>query len=715
MSMSNRKSGISAKTGGTASAQNLNDRETVCRFIRNEGEFFTADYLSDSFEKKVLENSFFGTAKNGNTGSGAEALVSENGNITEDSALQSFENTGNSDGTGDSAFRNTESATPSDRDSLSRLLGSKITELRDAYKGYREILSKCIERNNIGDIIGETSNFHGQLLGILGYDSSVIRGSLSPDGRPVPYSEIYYLNGDEDPEKAIVPVRHIIHRDDGSVRMLIMEMQPVCEEERYTTGNLFEQKLEDEQGSDPRTIPPQRYFRTQWKNVFKVPEGYHVSPSVISDAISEIFHGKKELRPECILLLAGPEIYFIRENEWNRQSYLVFSIEEMFAAMTLTGKKENFQVFWLFLSAPELLRDFGLVSRLLEDNRNNTYSVTSELKHGVVEVIKLLGNEFRTCAAEQGLDVFPKETASEAEKEEFNRGIINDCLVYVYRLLFIFFAESRNELGLVPGKDSVYERGYSLSNLRRLAMRRLTSRADRNGFFIDESFKKTCELYIKGSAAIIRENDYQVVSEYGTGTEWLRRVDSPIFSDKCLKYFGDLKIRNFVWQEIIKHLSVTRRGEGKNRRTGMISYAALGVNQLGAVYENLMSYRGYYAEEDLITVHKKGEKDNSDNCLLDRYSRMGEYDLKNEVVHEPDNSEAPARIPRGSFVYWLSSLDRSRTASFYTPESLTQSTVKFILQGFEERLRTGEMMYPELLDLRILEISTPNLIPSLVA
>ena len=184
---------------------------------------------------------------------------------------------------------------------------------------------------------------------------------------------------------------------------------------------------------------------------------------------------------------------------------------------------------------------------------------------------------------------------------------------------------------------------------------------------------------------------------------------------KCLKYFGDLKIRNFVWQEIIKHLSVTRRGEGKNRRTGMISYAALGVNQLGAVYENLMSYRGYYAEEDLITVHKKGEKDNSDNCLLDRYSRMGEYDLKNEVVHEPDNSEAPARIPRGSFVYWLSSLDRSRTASFYTPESLTQSTVKFILQGFEERLRTGEMMYPELLDLRILEISTPNLIPSLVA
>ena len=135
----------------------------------------------------------------------------------------------------------------------------------------------------------------------------------------------------------------------------------------------------------------------------------------------------------------------------------------------------------------------------------------------------------------------------------------------------------------------------------------------------------------------------------------------------------------------------------------MISYAALGVNQLGAVYENLMSYRGYYAEEDLITVHKKGEKDNSDNCLLDRYSRMGEYDLKNEVVHEPDNSEAPARIPRGSFVYWLSSLDRSRTASFYTPESLTQSTVKFILQGFEERLRTGEMMYPELLDLRILD------------
>jgi hypothetical protein len=39
-----------------------------------------------------------------------------------------------------------------------------------------------------------------------------------------------------------------------------------------------------------------------------------------------------------------------------------------------------------------------------------------------------------------------------------------------------------------------------------------------------------------------------------------------------------------------------------NGRTGRVSYQLLSINQLGAVYEALLSYRGFFATEDLYEV-----------------------------------------------------------------------------------------------------------------
>ena len=40
---------------------------------------------------------------------------------------------------------------------------------------------------------------------------------------------------------------------------------------------------------------------------------------------------------------------------------------------------------------------------------------------------------------------------------------------------------------------------------------------------------------------------------------------------------------------------------------GFISYAQLGINQLGAVYEGLMAYTGFFADRDLYEVAKDGD------------------------------------------------------------------------------------------------------------
>ena len=63
-----------------------------------------------------------------------------------------------------------------------------------------------------------------------------------------------------------------------------------------------------------------------------------------------------------------------------------------------------------------------------------------------------------------------------------------------------------------------------------------------------------------------------------------------------------VKLRNRVLQRVIRLMSLSRPARGRRGRRGRISYAQLGINQLGAVYEALLSYRGFFAEEDLHEV-----------------------------------------------------------------------------------------------------------------
>ena len=57
-------------------------------------------------------------------------------------------------------------------------------------------------------------------------------------------------------------------------------------------------------------------------------------------------------------------------------------------------------------------------------------------------------------------------------------------------------------------------------------------------------------------------------------------------------------------------MSLSRPKKGKKNRRGRISYSQLGINQLGAVYEALLSYQGFFAETELYEVKKAGEKHN---------------------------------------------------------------------------------------------------------
>ena len=543
-------------------------------------------------------------------------------------------------------------------------LCTPFVRLRQEYNDYKNFIINDSPRPE--DAIKKTHDFHSSLLRILGYDTDHA------------YQEHCIVNEDTTPIE-MIPVRHII-RQGQQTKMLIMEMQNLITIDDKEPAGLFEQQYE----SEPNT-KEQKYSARQWRFVFSLDtEKYKISPAIINKAITHIFLLPEERRPHFILMLAGNTIFLFDKDKWAKGSYLEFSLDELFAQASLSAFRNYYALFHMLVSKQTLAADgeMVLMDSIIEESYKNAYEVTKDLKEGVILAVETLANEALFWWKQNN-----NIPVSDYTDDTFEGLVKDDCLTIIYRLLFLFYAESRDELEILPVDDEVYRLGYSLESLRDLEMVRLNSQASREGYFFDDSIHHLFHLLSDG-------HNTKIGSGYIKSFR-VRPIDSPLFNDKNLHYLGDVRIRNIKWQEIIKALSLSK----KKNYCGRISYANLGVNQLGSVYESLLAFRGFYAEEDYIEVHKANEP--QDGTFLVPYSRMGDFDIS-EVLCDPQTGN-PIILPEGTFVYRLNGRDRQKSASYYTPEVLTRSTVKYTLKSILDDVRANKRKATELLELKILE------------
>jgi hypothetical protein len=538
----------------------------------------------------------------------------------------------------------------------------RITPVKDRFFKFKQLYIEGRLRTK--DKINETHLFHTTLLNALGYDGSRTN-----------YDNLFQLS-----ENEAIPVRHILYRGDQP-HLMIMEMQALIKEDDTDPDGLFEQRynVEDELQSNP----PQKYHRSQWDDIFKVPEGVKISPVVINKAVSELFLLEPHYRPRYILLLAGNVIYLLEQEKWFRGSYLEFDLEELFTEATASPRANYYSLFYFLTSKEALSPDSNMVllDQLSEDSHKSAYEVTQDLKEGIIHAVEALANEALYYQKQ-----ILKEEYDETD-DQFEQEIKDDCLRIIYRMLFIFYAESREDLDILPSNDPMYNKGYSLEMLRDLEQVPLYSETSMNGYFFHESLSKLFKVLSTG----YRE------SENGNNKSFrVRHIDSPFFDERKLLHLHKVKFRNKIWQDIICRLSLSK--QQRNRARGRISYANLGINQLGSVYESLLAYRGFYAEVDYIEVHKK-DKPAEGTYLVPR-SRRDDFD--NDEILKDANGE-DVILSKGTFVYRLSGRDRQKSASYYTPEVLTQSTVKYTLKPILEKLERGEMKAVDLLILKLLE------------
>lgn len=545
-----------------------------------------------------------------------------------------------------------------------KALCSPFVRLQHDYDEYKNFIINNKYRTE--DAIKKTHDFNTQLLNILGYETDHA------------YQEHCVVTEDSDPIE-MIPVRHIL-RQGQQVKMFVMEMQNLIALNDQEPAGLFEQQYESE---PDRYTKQQKYSARQWRNVFDIPEGYKISPAIINKAITQIFLLPEERRPHFILMMAGNVVFLFDKDKWAKGSYLQFSLDELFAQARVSAFKNYYALFHMLVSKQTLAADgeMVLMDAIIEESYKNAYEVTKDLKEGVIFAVETLANEALHWWKQNN-----SVPVSDYTDDSFESEVKDDCLTIIYRLLFLFYAESREELEILPISDEVYKHGYSLESLRDLEMVRLNSQESRDGFFFDDSIRHLFNLLSDGHNATL--------SGYYKSFR-VRPIDSPLFNNKNLKHLADVRIRNIKWQEIIKALSLSK----KKNYCGRISYANLGVNQLGSVYESLLAYRGFYAEEDYIEVHKAN--DPQDGTFLVPYSRMGDFDIS-EVLCNQETGE-PIILPEGTFVYRLNGRDRQKSASYYTPEILTRSTVKYTLKAIIDEVKDNKRNASELLDLKILE------------
>lgn len=447
--------------------------------------------------------------------------------------------------------------------------------------------------------------------------------------------------------------------------------------------------------------------------------------------------------PRFVLLLCGGVILLADRQAWNEGRYLAANLDAALERNDRTQQGELATIAALF--SLEALRpgendQSRVIDGLLKSSSASAAGVSSELRYGLQRSVEIIANEVLARMTEPKNNVTPADIAS--PKIPFARELTRESLRYLYRILFLLYAEARPELGILPADDGTYEAGYSMARLRELVERdeELVEEEAKNGFHLFQSLDVLFNKVNFGHRAYGTEpeDDQPGDDEETRKAKEARRSEdrglrfealrSELFEPTAVRLIGtrvidprsdedddprwlDLKLRNSALHEVLRLLTMKKGKRGE--RGGFISYRNLGINQLGAVYEGLMSYTGIIAEEELCEVAKGGDPEKG-SWLVPAH-KQSDYPEKTLVHYKDEDAHKGLRgvkkYEKGSFVYRLAGRDRETSASYYTPESLTKVTVELTLKNRldEERDEHGNVIKTRASELLKYKICEPAL------
>jgi hypothetical protein len=324
----------------------------------------------------------------------------------------------------------------------------------------------------------------------------------------------------------------------------------------------------------------------------------------------------------------------------------------------------------------------SLLDRVADGSDRHGKEIGQELKNNVFSALQELGEGFLAYmrANPKATDRWRDSKAPNQSRDKFLTSdtlledIYHESLSLMYRLLFLFYAESRE---LLPLDNDTYRESYSLESIRD-EVRSVQDDPDTKRFFAAGNttlWERLAELF-----KLLDTGWGTVIPPYNGG----------LFDPEKHEFLERFAVGDLYLGRAIDLLSRTkpRAGQSKGEGRKKVTYRDLDVRHLGSIYEGILEYTAHIADQEYVVLSQ-----GSGPAVTAEYVALAELDQEQraqfavwrEAVEEnPENPKLPRgckiedRVEKGQYylVFGGRESKRKSSGSYYTPDYIVQYIVE---------------------------------------
>ncbi len=332
-------------------------------------------------------------------------------------------------------------------------------------------------------------------------------------------------------------------------------------------------------------------------------------------------------------------------NDYETKTYYEVDLPELLERNDL----EAFKYFYVFFRPAAFHESGGTTfhDEVWSESETASQELGENLQDNVFTALRVLGRGF--VETNDGLDIDPDDEESLDELKE-------QSLVFLYRLMFVLYAEAR---GLIhPEGQSAqdeYDQNFSLDELR-LDIHETIGEVDEG--FEDEFSDYSTTMWSR------LEDLFRLIDE-GEEDLGIPPYNGGLFDHEAHDFLTDHEVSNQYLAEVIYRLSTTQNDEG---RYVLADYADLDTRHLGSVYEGLLEHQFRIAPEQYAAVAEDSGQ-----------------------VWKPATdvsvADAVETVPKGGLYVVNDQGERKATGAYYTPDYVVTYIVEETVGPLVEEIR----------------------------
>ena len=372
------------------------------------------------------------------------------------------------------------------------------------------------------------------------------------------------------------------------------------------------------------------------------------------------------------------------------QTYVYYEIDLI--NVIESGELEDFKYFYCFFRPNAFITDNDgrcFLDNVYAESQDTAQDIGSDLQNHVFQALAALGeglidtndlqlNDDGTIDPESlNIDVPDDESFTLQELKE-------QSLVFLYRLMFAFYAESRD---LLQPDSTANQRTYRVE----LSLLELRDEILECG----DTPTDAAETYLEDSTTHwARLDTFFRIIDQGKSSIGMTAYDGGLFDRSEHAFLNEHSVSNQHLAEVIYLLSTTEQ-DGSFEK---VDYSDLGTRHLGSIYEGLLEHQFKVADGARIAVEKDDteewkaaaevlpqDTDDDSNGDDDTATDDEEPTLAERIV--PAEIDAVDWVEDGELYVVNDKGERKATGSFYTPDYVVEYIVHETVDPLIEDIR----------------------------